>query len=262
MWRRTWKNRKNKESWQNVLLRNRSTMATSDLCIRLSLVIFSPLFFFHFPLSFEFWRWQMLTRIGYAAFFIPGCMSAGGRERGKNWTMWLANRWGLWECGVRKTTSHKKGDDCGLQETADGNRVEKVESFKFLGVHITDKRKRSTHTDSGVKKAQQRLFNLRRLKKFGLLPKTLTNIYRCTIESILSGCITAWCGNCTTTAHRGKTKPPGHLQPLMLQEGQKDNKGQQPPEPLPVHPAIIQKVRSVQVHQSWDQETEKQQSDC
>ena len=46
-----------------------------------------------------------------------------------------------------------------------------------------------------VKKVQQRLFNLRRLKKFGLAPKTLTNFYRCTIESILSGCITAWYGN-------------------------------------------------------------------
>ena len=40
----------------------------------------------------------------------------------------------------------------------------------------------------------------------------------------------------------------------MSQKGQ----GQQPPEALPVHPAIIQKARSVQVHQSWDQETEKQ----
>ena len=44
---------------------------------------------------------------------------------------------------------------------------------------------------------QKRLFNLRRLKKFGLSPKTLTNFYRCTIESILSGCITTWYGNCT-----------------------------------------------------------------
>ena len=44
----------------------------------------------------------------------------------------------------------------------------------------------------------------------------------------------------------------------MSQEGQKDHQGQQPPEPLPVHPAIIQKARSVQVHQSWDRETEKQ----
>jgi hypothetical protein len=48
-----------------------------------------------------------------------------------------------------------------------------------------------------VKKVQQSLFNLRRLKKFGLSPKTMTNFYRCTIESILSGFITVWYGNCT-----------------------------------------------------------------
>ena len=75
--------------------------------------------------------------------------------------------------------------------------MEKVESFKFLGVHITDKLKWSTHTDSGVKKAQQCLFNIGRLKKFGLSPKTLTIFYRCSIESIMSGCITNWYGNCT-----------------------------------------------------------------
>ena len=51
----------------------------------------------------------------------------------------------------------------------DRTAVEKVESFKFLGVHITDNLKRSTHTDG-------------RLKKFGLAPKTITNFYRCTIE--------------------------------------------------------------------------------
>jgi hypothetical protein len=54
----------------------------------------------------------------------------------------------------------------------------KVESFKFLSVHITDNLKWSTHTDSVVKKAQQPLFNLRRLKKCGLSPKTRTNFYR------------------------------------------------------------------------------------
>ncbi|KAM9403272.1 optineurin-like isoform 2-T2 [Salvelinus alpinus] len=56
--------------------------------------------------------------------------------------------------------------------------------------------------DSQSEEAQQRLFNLRRLKKFGLSPKALTNFYRCTIESILSGCITAWYGNCS--AHNRK----------------------------------------------------------
>ena len=77
----------------------------------------------------------------------------------------------------------------------DGTTVEKVESFKFLGVHITDKLKWTTHTDSVVKKSQQILLNLSRLEKFVLSPNTLTNFYRCTIESILSGCITTWYGN-------------------------------------------------------------------
>jgi hypothetical protein len=53
----------------------------------------------------------------------------------------------------------------------EGTVVENVESFKFLGIHITYKPKLSTHTDSVVRKAQQRLFNLRKLKKFGLPPK-------------------------------------------------------------------------------------------
>ncbi|XP_052385670.1 uncharacterized protein LOC127933105 isoform X1 [Oncorhynchus keta] len=84
-----------------------------------------------------------------------------------------------------------------------GTVVERVESFKFLDVHITDKLNWSTHTDSVVKKVQQCLFNLRRLKKFGSSPpKTLTNFYRGTIESIPSGCITAWYGNCA--AHNRK----------------------------------------------------------
>ena len=55
-------------------------------------------------------------------------------------------------------------------------------NFKFLGIHITDNLEWSTHTDSVVKKAQQRF---RRQMKFGWSPKALTNFYRCTIESIL-----------------------------------------------------------------------------
>ena len=68
-----------------------------------------------------------------------------------------------------------------------GTAVEKVESFKFLEAHITDKLKWITHTDGVVKKVQQSLYNLRRLNKCGLSPKTLTHFYRCTIES-------GWCG--------------------------------------------------------------------
>ena len=41
-----------------------------------------------------------------------------------------------------------------------GTVVERVVRFEFLGVHLTDKLNWFTHTDSVVRKAQQRLFNL------------------------------------------------------------------------------------------------------
>jgi hypothetical protein len=44
--------------------------------------------------------------------------------------------------------------------------MERVESFNFLGVHITNKLSRSKHTKTIMKRAQQSLFPLRRLKRF------------------------------------------------------------------------------------------------
>ena len=79
--------------------------------------------------------------------------------------------------------------------------VEGVKNLHFLCVHITDDLKWSLHIDCVVKEAQQHLFNLRRINTFVLAPKTLTNFYRCIIERILSGCITAWYGNCTVRKH-------------------------------------------------------------
>ena len=42
----------------------------------------------------------------------------------------------------------------------------------------------------------------RQCSEEGLAPKTLTNLYRCTIESILMGYITAWYCNCTARKRR------------------------------------------------------------
>ncbi len=81
--------------------------------------------------------------------------------------------------------------------TIDKTPVERVSSFKFLGVHITEDLTWSAHTDAVLKKAHQRLFFLRRLRKFGTSPRILRSFYTCTVESILTGCITAWFGNST-----------------------------------------------------------------
>ncbi len=75
--------------------------------------------------------------------------------------------------------------------------VERVNSFKFLGVHITEDLTWSAHTDAVLRKTHQHLFFLRRLRKFGMSPSILRSFYTCTVESILTGCITAWFGNST-----------------------------------------------------------------
>ncbi len=86
--------------------------------------------------------------------------------------------------------------------TIDKTPVERVTSFKFLGVHITEDLTWSAHTDAVLKKAHQRLFFLRRLRKFGTSPSILRSFYTCTVESILTGCITAWFGNSTAGNRR------------------------------------------------------------
>ncbi|KAK1796897.1 hypothetical protein P4O66_000977 [Electrophorus voltai] len=78
-----------------------------------------------------------------------------------------------------------------------GTTVERVDSFRYLGVYISQDLSWSRHTSSLAKKARQRLYHLRRLRDFRLPSKVLRNFYTCTIESILTGNITVWFGNST-----------------------------------------------------------------
>ncbi|KAK1803875.1 hypothetical protein P4O66_003817 [Electrophorus voltai] len=78
-----------------------------------------------------------------------------------------------------------------------GTTVERVDSFRYLGVHISQDLSWSRHTSFLAKKARQRLYHLRRLRDFRLPSKVLRNFYTCTIESILTGNITVWFGNST-----------------------------------------------------------------
>jgi hypothetical protein len=80
--------------------------------------------------------------------------------------------------------------------------VERVESFKFLGVNITNDLSWSKHTKTVVKRARQHLFPLRRLKRFDMGPQILKMLYSCTFESNLTGCITAWYVNSSASDHK------------------------------------------------------------
>ncbi|KAK3507241.1 hypothetical protein QTP70_012140 [Hemibagrus guttatus] len=81
-----------------------------------------------------------------------------------------------------------------------GAAIERGPSFKLLGVHISEDLTWSVNASFLVKKAQQHLYFLRRLKKAYLCSKILVNFYRCTIESIITNCISVWYGNCTAKA--------------------------------------------------------------
>ena len=83
-----------------------------------------------------------------------------------------------------------------------GLEVERVNNFKYLGVHISDDLTWTFNTTQVVKKAQQRLYFLRRLRKFGMAPKILSNFYSCIIESVLTTCITVWYGSSTVWDHK------------------------------------------------------------
>ena len=49
-------------------------------------------------------------------------------------------------------------------------------------------------------------FLLRRLKIFGMGPQILKKFYSCTIESILTGCITVWYDNCSSSDRKALQK--------------------------------------------------------
>ncbi|XP_059807146.1 uncharacterized protein LOC132381625 isoform X4 [Hypanus sabinus] len=78
----------------------------------------------------------------------------------------------------------KSQDDEYAPVFINGDTVERVSSFRFLGIHISEDLTWSTNTTTIVKKAQQRLFFLRTLKTAGLPEQMLVTFNRCTLESI------------------------------------------------------------------------------
>lgn len=91
----------------------------------------------------------------------------------------------------------RRGHTQHLALTIDGAVVERVSSTKFLGVHISEDLSWTTNTASLAKRAQRRLYFLRKLRRASAPPAIMTTFYRGTIESILSSCIAVWGGSCT-----------------------------------------------------------------
>ncbi len=77
--------------------------------------------------------------------------------------------------------------------------VAAVETFRFLGTTISQDLKWDNHIDSIAKKAQQRLYFLRQLRKFNLPQELLKQFYSAIIETVLCSSITVWFGSATKT---------------------------------------------------------------
>ncbi len=78
-----------------------------------------------------------------------------------------------------------------------GTPVERVSSFKYLGVNISEDLTWTEHIQTQVKKARQRLYHLIRLRKFWVSPAILKTFYSGAIESVLTQCISVWYNNAT-----------------------------------------------------------------
>ncbi len=76
-----------------------------------------------------------------------------------------------------------------------GTPVERVSSFKYLGVNISEDLTWTAHIQTQVKKARQRLYHLRQMRKFRVSPAILKTFYSGSIESVLTQCISVWYGN-------------------------------------------------------------------
>ncbi|KAL0147992.1 hypothetical protein M9458_056719 [Cirrhinus mrigala] len=72
-----------------------------------------------------------------------------------------------------------------------------METLRFLGTTISQDLKWDTHIDSIVKKAQQRLYLLRQLRKFNLPQELLKQFYSVTAESVLCTSVTVWFSSAT-----------------------------------------------------------------
>ncbi len=80
--------------------------------------------------------------------------------------------------------------------------VERVSDFCFLGVHITEDLTWGANTAELVKKAQQRLYFLRVLRKNNIPQNLLVSFYGCSIESILTYCLCVWFSSCTVAQRK------------------------------------------------------------
>ena len=82
--------------------------------------------------------------------------------------------------------------------TINNKPVTIVKSYKYLGVVIQDNLKWNEHVEAQSKKANQRMYHVRRLKKLKIDSKILCLFYNSVISSVLVYAIPSWYDACDT----------------------------------------------------------------
>ena len=88
-----------------------------------------------------------------------------------------------------------KGPPLSQPVMINGQTVETVSTFKYLGTVVDKNLTFTDNVDHIYKKAQQRLFLLRKLRSFNVSTEVLQLVYRSLIESVLSFNLVSWYGN-------------------------------------------------------------------
>ncbi|KAI3366512.1 hypothetical protein L3Q82_000642 [Scortum barcoo] len=78
-----------------------------------------------------------------------------------------------------------------------GLDIERVRTYKYLGVHLNNKLDWTDNTDSLYKRGQSRLYMLRRLGSFGVCRPLLRTFYETVVASVVSYAVVCWGGGCS-----------------------------------------------------------------
>ena len=89
----------------------------------------------------------------------------------------------------RKTHAHENTE-------INDQKVEIVEKFKYLGITIDSTLKFKSHVSNLVAKAYQRMYILRKLRSFDVSNKTMVQIFKSLVLSIITFSISVWYGSC------------------------------------------------------------------
>lgn len=66
-----------------------------------------------------------------------------------------------------------------------GMDIERVSTYKYMDVHLNNKLDWSHHTNTLYRKAQNRLFRMRRLRSFGEQGKLFRTFFVCVVPSAI-----------------------------------------------------------------------------